>query len=104
MLAKLQPKFSVRIHVLYFGVPARLDLPKTALQNCFWFQCVADAQEDLVRSLLGGSLQEAQNLQLTCHRYLDDRHKALEAMELLKLVAQGQSEAAGGDTKRLRTT
>ncbi len=56
-------------------------------------------------SLLDGSRQEAQSLQLTCHRYLDDRHKALEAMELLKLVAQGQSgTTGGGDAKRLRTT
>ena len=77
---------------------------KLTLAKMLPFQSVANASEDKLCTLSGDSLQEIQYLQLTCQRYLDDRTKALEAMDLLKLVAQSRGEHASGDGhKRQRT-
>ena len=68
------------------------------------FQSVTNASEEQLCKISGSNRQEVQHLQLTCQRYLDDRTKALEAMDLLKLVAQSRGGSGGGDgVKRQRT-
>ncbi len=62
-------------------------------------QTVAHAPDSALRGVRGLSEDELRRIQITCHRYLDERAQFRDATALLRLVAHGQKGPTDATTR-----